>query len=215
MILPVLLLGPTLMIAIGLYGFQSVPITFLLFYGWLLFIPIITTRKINVFSHLQENRINKVHFGYALASGVICLLALVGSVTILLQYLIDVTALQLLLREWGFSGEHVIILLLVLLIINPVFEEMYWRGFLYNRLLPKVGVTGAVLTTAVFYSLYHLLSVIPMFSPPLNIVAILPVLFAGFLWGYFRYKFGNVIGAIISHCLADLGIILVYDLYIS
>ena len=43
--LTTLLVGPTIMIYLGLIVFKNVPITFLLFYGWLLAVPLIDPLK--------------------------------------------------------------------------------------------------------------------------------------------------------------------------
>ncbi|WP_456276097.1 CPBP family intramembrane glutamic endopeptidase [Bacillus sp. AK128] len=207
-----LLLGPTLMIWIGLHVLKSVPITFLLFYGWLLLIPLLFQGRKTL---RWGFRLKKRDVLVGLISGMVFLLAILGSVTILLDYLIDVPALQQILLDWGFTGNHVIGLIFVLLFINPVLEEWYWREFMYKRLLSKVGMISTVLITAGCYSLYHLLSVIPMFSAPLNVVSVLPVFIAGVIWAYFRYRFGHIGVSIMSHILADLGIILVYVFYIA
>ena len=82
---------------------------------------------------------------------------------------------------------------LLLLLIGPTFGE----------LKSKVGATTSITLTAFFYSLYHLLSVYFIFSFPFNLLA-------GLMWGYFRYKLKSIVAPIISHVLADLGIMLVY-----
>lgn len=79
-----------------------------------------------------------------------------------------------------------------------------------GELESKLGATTSITITAFFYSLYHLLSVYFIFSFPFNLLAVLPVFLAGLMWGFFRYKLKSIIAPIISHVIADLGIMLVY-----
>nr|WP_269750115.1 CPBP family intramembrane glutamic endopeptidase [Planococcus lenghuensis] len=80
----------------------------------------------------------------------------------------------------------------------------------HDRLLKTQGPAIAIAITAVFYTLYHLLSVIPIFEAGFSLIAVLPVLLAGLFWGYVRQKTGSLSAVIISHALSDLGIMCVY-----
>lgn len=211
------LIGPTFMIFIGLTYFESVPITFALFYGWLFVIPFATylrepqLKKALIQSLKKGFTLNSVLFG--LVSGLVSLIAVFGAVSLLQGYLFEIDQLKALLEEWNFSGSSVWGLILILLVINPFLEEWYWRDFMHVRLLHILGGTRTVFITSFFYALYHLLSLIPMFALPFNIIAAIPVFAAGLLWGYFRIRFGTMVAALISHVLADLGIMLVYLYY--
>ncbi len=208
------LFGPTFMILIGLTFFENVPLTFILFYGWLLLIPMLNGKKKS--GSLLKNMPNKKQAVIAgLFSGFVSCAAILGVVTLFIHYIIDLSSLQKLLDEWGFTGNQLIWLILILIIINPILEELYWRDFMYKILLGRFSVVTSILITSSLYSLYHFLSVIPMFTWPLNILLVLPVFFAGVLWGYFRYKFKSIMAPVISHILADLGIMLVYLIHIA
>ncbi|PUB15984.1 CPBP family intramembrane glutamic endopeptidase [Paenisporosarcina sp. OV554] len=214
----VYLFGPTIMIFIGLSYFESIPITFVLFYGWLFFIPFITYLR---HSKLKEAFVQSIKNGFAvkpiligMISGVICLLSIYGSVALLQNHLFDIDRLSKILIQWGFSGTSVWGFILVLILINPMLEEWYWREFMFKRYLDKIGVPKSVILTSFFYALYHMLSLIPLFEMPFSLIATIPVFFAGLLWGYFRVKFSSIIAPVISHALADIGIILVYLNYL-
>ncbi|MFI8714073.1 CPBP family intramembrane glutamic endopeptidase [Brevibacillus brevis] len=85
--------------------------------------------------------------------------------------------------------------------------KIYW----YN------GISQAILSfgSSLFYSLYHFLSIIPLFSWPYNIAMILPVFLAGMIWGYMRDKSNSLMGSIVSHILADSGIMAVYLVFLK
>ena len=200
-----LLIGPTIMIFFGLVTFNNVPITFLLFYGWLLFFSLYNLRK-----KQQQNIINAKSILVGCISGLICLAAIYGTIYFLENSVFNLTELRELLIEWNFTGANVFWLVLILIIINPILEEIYWREFMFGELESKLGATISISITAFFYSLYHSMSVYFIFSFPFNILAVLPVFLAGVMWGFFRYKLKSIIAPIISHVLADLGIMLVY-----
>ncbi|MBD1381041.1 CPBP family intramembrane glutamic endopeptidase [Metabacillus arenae] len=210
-----LCIGPALMIFIGLHLFHSVPVTFMLFYGWLLLIPVI--------SYIQNKKKPHIFKKYSLSwkvimigliSGIICLFTIYGLASILLNTIFDLVILRQLLEDWGFNGSYILGLIFVLIFINPVLEELYWREFMHQRLIVEIGPFPTIFMTSFFYSLYHLLSLMPMFNWPFNLIAVLPVFIAGFLWGYFRYKLKSIAASIICHTLADSGIVLVYLSYI-
>jgi membrane protease YdiL (CAAX protease family) len=200
-----LLVGPTLMIFIGLQVLESVIATFILFYSWLLAVPLLGRG-------IQRDRFKVTSKAVILGigSGLLFFLFIYGGVNWLHIYLMDIDQLRVLLWEWGFSGRGEIWLVLVLLVANPILEEVYWRGHIYEKLRMEGTAKYAILMTAAFYTLYHLLSVIPIFEGIFGIIATVPVFIAGIFWGYIREKTGSITAAIIGHVLSDMGIICVY-----
>jgi uncharacterized protein len=200
-----LLLGPAFMIFIGLQVLESVIATFILFYSWLLAVPLLG-RGIQRERFKVTSKAVMLGFG----SGLLFFLFIYGGINWLHMYLMDIDQLRALLWEWGFSGRGEIWLVLVLLVANPILEEVYWRGHIYEKLRMEGSAKYAVLMTAAFYTLYHLLSVIPIFDGFYGIIAAVPVFIAGIFWGYIREKTGTITAAIFGHVLSDLGIICVY-----
>ncbi|ESU31017.1 hypothetical protein G3A_19055 [Bacillus sp. 17376] len=200
-----LLVGPTLMIFIGLQVLESVIATFLLFYSWLLTVPLL--------GHgfpLERFKLTSKTVILGFGSGLLFFLFIFGGLNWLHIYLLDIDQLRVLLWEWGFSARSEIWLVLILLVANPILEEVYWRGYIFEKLRMEGTAKYAILMTAVFYTLHHFLSVIPIFEGIFGIIATVPVLIAGILWGYIREKTGSITAAIIAHVLSDMGIISVY-----
>jgi uncharacterized protein len=200
-----LFLGPTFMIFIGLQVLESVVAAFLLFYSWLLAVPWLAG---GVSRERFKTTSKAVLLG--LSSGLLFLLSIYGGLNWLHIYLLDIDQLRVLLFEWGFSARGEGWLVLILLVVNPILEEVYWRGFIYEKLRMESTAKYAILMTSAFYTLYHLLSVIPIFSGIFGIVAAVPVFIAGIFWGCIREKTGSITAAIIGHVLSDAGIIFVY-----
>lgn len=199
------LIGPTVMIFIGLQLAGSVVVTFLLFYSWLLGVPLID----KAFPK-ERMKVTKAALVLGIISGLLFFVFIYGGLSWLHVYLLDIEALRALLVDWGFTGPGEIGLVLVLLILNPVLEEVYWRGYMFEKLRVKGSAVHAISMTAAFYTLYHVLSVIHIFQAGYTLVAVIPVLIAGLFWGYIRERTGSITAAIIGHGLGDLGIICVY-----
>ena len=204
------LIGPTIMLYIGLPILQNVIIAFFLFYCWLLFVPIAVT-------FWEKDRNYKLKFYYSvpsiligIVSGIACFGAIYFFGTVWQSAFVDVADLQHLLVEWNFTGRKVLLLVIVLIFINPILEEFYWREFIVQRLPKKFGNIGRILVSSFFYSLYHWIIVAEIFLFPYNIFAWISIFLAGTMWGIFRLKFQSLTASIISHCIADMGIMLVY-----
>ena len=92
-------------------------------------------------------------------------------------------------------GKHFIYYLILLLIFNPVFEELLFRGFVLGR-LRVLGDTAAIIISSVFFALPHFIS------------QGLPQVFATFaialVWGYVRIKPGKLWPCMILHGLFNL-----------
>ena len=198
------LIGPTAVMFVGLTLIGNVPLTFLLFYAWLLGVPLID----NAFPK-GRFKAEKRDILLGIGSGVLFFLFIFVGMRYLHVYLLDVGKLRVLLLEWGFSGPGEIWLVLVFLFVNPVLEEIYWRGYMYDKLRVN-GKAVAIWVSAIFYALYHLLTVNELFTGGFSLLAVIPVLMAGLFWGYLRERTGSITATIIGHGLADLGILFVY-----
>lgn len=84
------------------------------------------------------------------------------------------------------------IFLLLFFITGPC-EELYWRGFLQDRLMERFGgCRGWLLTTAI-YAGVHIWS--------FNFMLIGAAAVAGAFWGAMYWRIGNLLPVIISHSL--------------
>jgi len=202
-----LLIGPSILIFVGLIVIQNVIVTFALFYGWLLMVPLIFKAKVKLTFDWKSWLVG-------LVTGLLSLGAIYGTVALLRDSVFDLNEVREILAEWNFTGAKVWILVLFLIFVNPVLEELYWREFMYGRLL-RFGEGKAIGITAFFYAFYHLFIVYLIFSFPFNLIAAVPVFIAGLMWGYIRLKLKSLAAPIISHLLADLGIMMVYVNFIA
>ncbi len=114
------------------------------------------------------------------------------------------------LSDWGADPAQAGALMLVMLALNGVAEELWWRGWVHGRLAgwPRRRAIGL---TALAYASYHGVTVAALFGS----VALVPVLTAvvwgaGVLWGWLRDRYGCVWPALLSHVGATIGYMAVY-----
>lgn len=92
---------------------------------------------------------------------------------------------------WGLS-------LLLLLLVGPA-EEIYWRGYVQERLWKRWGVDRGFLVATALYTLVHL--------PSCNLMLVLAALTAGTVWGLlYRFFPERFTAILLSHALWDAAV---------
>jgi len=84
--------------------------------------------------------------------------------------------------------------------VNPLLEEVFWRGFL----LPYTGPLGGA---ALFY-LMHATALAVLIGPWHATWIALPTFLAGLFWGWTRERTGSVWPCVITHLGADTAILI-------
>lgn len=93
--------------------------------------------------------------------------------------------------------------ILLLLWIGPA-EEIFWRGFIQQRLSRRFGPLIAFAQTLVFYTLMHIWS--------FNLMLLAAAFICGFVWGAMYWKFGSVRPGLVSHAVWDVLIFVMFPL---
>jgi len=91
------------------------------------------------------------------------------------------------------AGTPLWIVLLLLLCVTGPCEELYWRGFLQERLMERFGGLGGWFLTTVIYAAVHLWS--------FNFMLVGAAAVAGAFWGALYWRIGNLLPVIVSHSL--------------
>lgn len=102
---------------------------------------------------------------------------------------------------YAFKGDasRVRIFVLMLLVIGPG-EELFWRGFLQDRLMKRFKpIYGFIIATAL-YTLIHVLTG--------NFMLVMAAMVAGLFWGWMYYRFRSIAANVISHVIWDITIFL-------
>lgn len=92
---------------------------------------------------------------------------------------------------------------LLMLIIAPG-EEIFWRGYVQDRLSQKYSPIAAVFIATAIYTLVHIWS--------LNFMLIAAAGICGLFWAILFYRFKNLWIPIISHAVWDVAIFLLWPI---
>ena len=89
------------------------------------------------------------------------------------------------------EGSRMGIVFLLLFFVTGPGEELYWRGYIQDRLMKRFGGLGGFLITVALYAGVHLWS--------FNFMLIGAAAVAGAFWGIMYWRLGNLVPVIISH----------------
>ncbi len=112
--------------------------------------------------------------------------------------------------------EHYILFSIFLSIVHSFIEEYYWRWFILNGLLVKVGKWAAMIIGSLAFASHHFIVVLQFVPLALAILATFLIFLLGMFWSYFYLKTKSIIGPWISHFFADaiimgLGYFLIFN----
>jgi membrane protease YdiL (CAAX protease family) len=86
------------------------------------------------------------------------------------------------------------------LLVAPVFEELFFRKFLFQKLLLKNGFLTVILVSSFLFSIIH-------WETPLNLI---PAFIFGLISAFIFYRTGNIIYCILLHLLYNACSQLIY-----
>lgn len=101
------------------------------------------------------------------------------------------------------GSDSLMIVLLLLFIIGPA-EEIFWRGFIMERLSEKWGPVLGFLSATLIYASIHIWS--------FNFMLVMAALICGIFWGLL-YKYNkNLLTIVISHALWDVMVFVIFPI---
>lgn len=81
-------------------------------------------------------------------------------------------------------------------VVGPLFEELFFRGFMYSAVRKYIGVFWATLLTAAVFAALHT-----------NVVGFLPIMVLGILLAYLYEKTGTLVSSITVHIMHNLSMV--------
>jgi membrane protease YdiL (CAAX protease family) len=122
-----------------------------------------------------------------------------------------------LLREQGLSASGLLIFGVYAVLINPIFEELYWRGVLFNALtaLDLKWKWFALCWSSVTYALFHFLILHLVVHPVWSELGVVALAAYGAVMALIYRRTGSIITTAVAHgLLTDLACIaLLIDFY--
>lgn len=103
--------------------------------------------------------------------------------------------------------RHYALFALFLSVFHSLFEEYYWRWFIFRALQTKYSFrTSAFISSAAFAS-HHFIITSQFFPVHLAALFTIAVMCGGWFWSYLYAKNGSLIGPWISHICIDIAIL--------
>ena len=106
--------------------------------------------------------------------------------------------------DLGTGSDRILVFLLLLLITGPG-EEIFWRGFLQEHLMRRLGKGGGFAVTTLIYGGVHVFS--------LNFMLIMAAVVAGAFWGGLYLWRRDLAMVIVSHSLWSAVIFAVFPIH--
>jgi membrane protease YdiL (CAAX protease family) len=114
------------------------------------------------------------------------------------------------------SAEGFLLMAMFIALVHSLWEEYYWRWFVFGRLQRWLPWPGAAVISGLAFMAHHVL-VLAFYLPGYFWVAVLPlslcVAAGGAVWAWMYHRYQSLYAPWVSHCLVDMAIMVVgYDL---
>ncbi len=116
------------------------------------------------------------------------------------------------------SPAGFVIMAIFIAVIHSLFEEYYWRWFVFGRLRRHVAVPAAVVISSLAFMAHHVIVLAVYLPGPRKFLTLvvpfsLGVAVGGAVWCWIYQRSGSIYGPWVSHLLIDSAIMAVgYDL---
>jgi membrane protease YdiL (CAAX protease family) len=198
---------PWLFLSMGLHFFKSIFWSFFLYHACCL-LPIIIWRRKSWQEHLILPTVRQIA-AIAAVGAVFGLITFVlhgciGAFVVQRQHALAAMAIR------GFQLSWLVPLSIYFLTVNPIVEELFWRGVVLNDLCERDTkmFSAPYIWTNLSFAAWHILLVRLFVSPMLTPLAIAIVASVGFFLSWLYRRTGSVIVPILWHGLVfDMAVI--------
>lgn len=206
-------------VALGLFVFRSVAVTFALFHGCVcLMLPMLhmVFRREKPGTFFRSLGLVSTPGGVlpALLWGMASFAAVFAFFSVLRGHIWDAPEVSHTLSMWGIQRIHPILFVSMMVVGNGFLEEFFWRGYALRRLMEQVSPRSALVLSSLFCASYHVMTTGALFSLSYAVVSVASIFFAGLVWGGIRMKTGSLLLPVVTHVFIDLAIMAVYLLYL-
>ena len=171
----------------------------------LLFLIIILLNKSSWLQRLGFSRFKKEIVAEGVALLLVCYFLLYGIKVIFKILTIDLPTVH---PKYLYAGNPELLIFFSFVLIGPIVEEIYMRGFIFNGLLNEMNWMKAAVISSSIFALVHV--------SPGNIYRFIPAFIFGMAFCYLFNKSRSVIPGIIIHSFHNLFIFLItYKQYLS
>lgn len=178
------------LIMLGVYLLQSL----------IIFIPLYFFTFVKYKSSIRDFGFNRINIFTSLGAAVLAYLGYLGLNYVILrisqivgQGLPGFGEQQPILPLFGDDRYSVIIAIVVIVVIAPIIEEMFFRGYILQTLLKKNTAFSASIITALIFAVVHF-----------DFQSIIPIFILGLILNWLFLKFKSIWPSIFFHVLNNL-----------
>lgn len=192
---------PALLVLIGLSGFHSIPMAVFLYHGYCLINIVLSGRQIG-----KQGFPSLLEFLIAGACGVILSLLSVGLWRLTGDLIADPDICRIRIEALGLPIDKWPMFAAYFLLVNPVIEELYWRGCVQER-AREIGILRDAFV-AIPFSLWHIVPIWAVCGPIAAAVGGVAVYCVGVLLTMMYRQSRSLGRCIVWHAMmADLAVI--------
>ncbi|MCK4643999.1 CPBP family intramembrane metalloprotease [bacterium] len=126
---------------------------------------------------------------------------------------LDMEGILELTSKLGVTDSNLFVFLLFMTIANATVEEFFWRGYVLGGLRHFIGARRALLFSSVLFTLHHIATTSILFASASAVLFSASIFLSGIFFGHMRLHYRSIYAPVISHFLADIGIMVVYLIY--
>mgnify|MGYP000849114028 FL=1 len=197
----------SLSVVIPLAVFRNLTAVFLLYHaGMCTALPVIDLliiRKLSLSEAVSYLGFSKTNVKNSVLAGLLhgfVFLSLTIGGFFMLEDVFSASDIAVSLEQWGVSREMKWIIFAIMVLFNGIVEEVFWRGYTYANIGNKLKKWAAIFVVTLFYTSYHLATVLSFFGfSYIGLQIILFIFIAGLIWGWMRYHFKNIWASVIGH----------------
>ncbi len=202
-------LAPWPFLAAGLHLFHSIFWSFFLYHGCCL-LPAIIWKRAHWRQHLALP--SKREVAILLACSIAFSLYTWVAFQLLGPYLFNKQRAIASLTYRGFEASWLVPLSIYFVTVNPLVEELFWRGVVLNELSDKESTTFSmpVLWTNLLFAAWHVLVIRLFVAPSFMYIAFCTVMAVGIFLSYLYRRTGSLILPALWHGLVfDLAVVII------
>lgn len=211
------LAGPPLTVVLVLAITENVPASFFAYHvAWCLVVPaaVLRAKHRSWTTHARALGLARPT-GNGTAAGALVGLVMGASTIAAFAAWGDVLLAGANLREqltaWGVPPDADVALFAYMIAFNSVAEELYWRGYVHERLAAWTNRWHALLATSVFFTSFHVYTIHRLVGDAsVTVLFSVGVLAAALAWAVLSERYESVLPAVLAHVGATAGYMTVY-----
>ncbi len=141
------------------------------------------------------------------ALGLACGAAIVAAYCLLGPRLIDADTMKGMAQSIGLGSPAVYIAGAVYWItVNSLLEEYVWRWFVFRRCEALTTPMAAVVLSALFFTVHHIVALSVYFNWVANSIASFGIFVGGAVWSWCYLRYRSIWPGYLSHAIADVAV---------